>query len=163
MELLLVVTIILIIASILIPNWINAIHKAKQRRTMAELKQVGTAWMSWLTDQEGSVSSGAARTFNASVLEELTYEEVYAYLHPSNDFFYIQDLPKKDAWGSQLSFWMNPNLGSDVQIMLCAAARDDVFDTCNGSGTMTAGPFFSTDFDRDIVWADGSLVTWPDF
>ena len=161
MELLLVVTIILVVASILIPNWIDALHKAKQRRTMAELKQIGTAWMSWLTDQEGSTSPGAAKTFDASELQEVTYEEIFGYLHPSDSFFYLQELPTEDAWGSQLSFWMNPNTGSGAQLMLCSAARDNVFDTCDGSATQAAGPFMSTNFDLDIIWADGSLVRWP--
>jgi general secretion pathway protein G len=161
MELLLVVTIILIVASILIPNWLNAIHKAKQKRTMAELKQIGLAWMSWLTDQQGPVSSGAPKTFNASSLEELDYVDLYNYLHPSDSFFYLQDLPKEDAWGSQLSFWKNPDLHSGSQAMICAAARDNIFNAC-GNTSVEIGPFESTDYDRDIIWADGSLLRWPE-
>ena len=55
-ELLIVVAIIGIIAAILIPNLIDALQKAKQKRTMADMRNVGTAWLSWVTD----VVSGAA-------------------------------------------------------------------------------------------------------
>ena len=49
-ELLIVVAIIGIIAAILIPNLIDALQKAKQKRTMADMRNVGTAWLSWVTD-----------------------------------------------------------------------------------------------------------------
>ena len=162
MELLLVVTIILIVASILIPNWIDAIHKAKQKRTMAELKQIGGAWMSWLTDQIGVASAGAAKTFDPSGLVQMSYPQIYNYLHPSETFFYLQEVPEEDAWGSSLSYWMDPTMSSESQVMICAAARDNVFDTCTNSGAMPVGPFLSTDFDQDIIWADGVLLRWPD-
>ena len=50
-ELLVVIAIIGIIAAILIPNLLDALQKAKQKRTVADLRDTGTAWMSWLTDQ----------------------------------------------------------------------------------------------------------------
>jgi type II secretory pathway pseudopilin PulG len=162
MELLLVVTIILIVASIMIPNFIDALHKAKQKRTMAELNQIGGAWMSWITDQVGVASAGAGKTYDMTNLQEFSYEQIYNYLHPSETFFYVQELPRRDAWGSSMSFWMDPALAGDSQIMICAAARDDVFDTCDGSDTMPVGPFLSTDFDQDIIWGDGILLRWPD-
>ena len=161
-EVLLVISIILIIASIFIPNWIDAIHKAKQKRTMAELNQIGNAWMSWLADQVGVASAGAAKTYDAGSFTQLTYQQLFGYLHPSNTFFYLDTLPERDAWGSQISYYQNPNLGSDSQLMICAAARDDTFDICANRGSLPVGPFLSTDFDQDIVWADGVLLRWPE-
>ena len=161
-ELLLVVLIIGLIASIMIPNLIDALHKAKQRATMAELRLTGTAWMSWLTDQAGAASAGAAQTYDVAGFDALDYPEIYGYLHPSDTFFYMQQVPERDAWGSQLTFYMNPELGSDRQLMLCAAARDNIYDTCDGKTAIPIGPFIGTDFDQDIVWADGFLVRWPE-
>ncbi|MBP8846490.1 MAG: prepilin-type N-terminal cleavage/methylation domain-containing protein, partial [Thermoanaerobaculia bacterium] len=43
-ELLIVVAIIGIIAAILIPNLIDALQKSKQKRTMADMRNLGTAW-----------------------------------------------------------------------------------------------------------------------
>ncbi|NIM01008.1 MAG: prepilin-type N-terminal cleavage/methylation domain-containing protein, partial [Acidobacteria bacterium] len=42
-ELLIVVAIIGIIAAIAIPNLLNAIDRGKQKRTMADLRSIGTA------------------------------------------------------------------------------------------------------------------------
>lgn len=161
-ELLLVVLIIGLIASIMIPNLIDAIHKAKQRRTMGELRLIGTAWMSWLTDQAGASSAGAQQFYRVNGFVALTYEQIYGYLHPSDTFFYMQDVPERDPWGSQLTFYQNTSPLTDNQLLLCAAARDNVYDTCKEGEDIPIGPFLATDFDQDIVWADGFLVRWPD-
>ncbi len=161
-ELVLVVLIIGLVASIMIPNLIDAIHKAKQRRTMSELKLLGTAWMSWLTDQAASSAAGAQQTYKVDGFNKLSYGQIYGYLHPSDTFFYMQAVPNKDAWGSQLTYYQNSDPFTDQQLLLCAAARDDKYETCDGTKDIPIGPFLATDFDQDIVWADGYLVRWPD-
>ncbi len=161
-ELLLVVLIIGLIASIMIPNLIDALHKAKQRRTMGELRLIGTAWMSWLTDQAGASAAGAQQLYKVDGFNALEYGEIYGYLHPSDTFFYMQAVPENDAWGSHLTFYLNSNPLTDNQLLLCAAARDNVYETCDGTKDIPIGPFLATDFDQDIVWADGFLVRWPD-
>ena len=50
-ELLIVVAIIGIITAIAIPNLLNAIDKGKQKRTMADIRSVGTACESYQVDQ----------------------------------------------------------------------------------------------------------------
>src|SRR5205809_2688191 len=62
-ELLIVVAIIGILAAIAIPNLLNAINRARQKRTMADMRNVATAWEARATDvgiysAAGSVSSG---------------------------------------------------------------------------------------------------------
>src|SRR5258706_1489699 len=49
-ELLIVVAIIGIIAAIAIPNLLNAIDRGKQKRTMADMRSVGTAVESYAVD-----------------------------------------------------------------------------------------------------------------
>src|SRR5436305_14595310 len=61
-ELLIVVAIIGIIAALLIPNFLDALQKAKQKRTVADMRNAGTAMFSWLTDQVGAAAAGAAAT-----------------------------------------------------------------------------------------------------
>ena len=161
-ELVLVILIIGLIASIMIPNLIDALHKAKQRRTMGELRLIGTAWMSWLTDNAGASAAGAQQTYKVTGFNALTYAQIYNYLHPSDTFFYMQEVPERDPWGSQLTFYLNSNTLSDSQLLLCAAARDNIYETCNGTDDIPIGPFVATNFDQDIVWADGFLVRWPD-
>ncbi len=160
-ELLLVVAIIGLISSILIPNLLDAVQKAKQRRTMGELRLIGTAWMNWFTDQNGAASAGASKTYNVGDFARLDYEVIFNYLHPSDTFFYMQSVPEEDPWGSDLRYYMNTNPQSEQQLLLCAVARDSTPDACDGD-EIPIGPFLATDFDQDIVWADGSLIRWPD-
>ena len=50
-ELLIVVAIIGIIAAIAIPNLLNAIDRGKQKRTMADIRSLGTAVESYAVDK----------------------------------------------------------------------------------------------------------------
>ena len=59
-ELLIVVAIIGIIAAILIPNLLDALQKAKQKATVADVRNIGTAWYSWMTDQASASAAGQA-------------------------------------------------------------------------------------------------------
>lgn len=162
MELLIVVTIIMLVASIMIPKLINAVHKAKQRKTMAEVNSVGTAWMSWLTDQVGAASAGAAKTYSTEGFIPVDYPDIVSHLRPSNTFFYMDSVPESDGWGSALNYYRQGNLLGERQLLICASARDGVFDVCDVSQPLPIGPFLSTDFDQDIIWADGMLVRWPE-
>src|SRR4051794_41911969 len=61
-ELLIVIAIIGILAAILIPNLLDAMEKAKQKRTVADMRITGTAMFAWLSDEVGAASAGAAVT-----------------------------------------------------------------------------------------------------
>ena len=49
-ELLIVVAIIGILAAIAIPNLLTAMQRAKQKRTMADIRTIATAWEARATD-----------------------------------------------------------------------------------------------------------------
>ena len=98
-ELLIVVAIIGIIAAILIPNLIDALQKAKQKRTVADMRNIGTAWLSWVTDVVSAGAAGASATqFNGSLYgTTLTRANLFSTLHPSSTFFYTNEVPPKDG------------------------------------------------------------------
>lgn len=160
-ELLIVVAIIGIIAAILIPNLLDALQKAKQKRTVADIRNTGTAWMSWLTDQVGAASAGQGKTYNASTFGTVSYSELFEYLHPSSTFFYMQEVPQIDGWKYDLTFAKAANLLDANTLIICSGGRDAGPSgvACNASWTVS--PFVSTDYDQDIVWADGYFVRWP--
>jgi prepilin-type N-terminal cleavage/methylation domain-containing protein len=160
-ELLIVVAIIGIIAAILIPNLLDALQKAKQKRTVSDLRNAGTAWMSWLTDQVGAASAGSQKTYPASRLQSKQYSEVYAYLHPNSTFFYMQEVPELDGWRYNIQFAHAANLLDSSVLMIGAPCRDNTF----SPGFLVdrpINPFIATDYDQDIVWADGYFVAWPE-
>lgn len=160
-ELLIVVAIIGIIAAILIPNLLDALQKAKQKRTVSDTRNVGTAWMSWLTDQVGAASAGAGKIYAGAGHEDVDYEELFQYLHPSNSFFYMQEIPEQDGWDYDYHYAMNTDQVQSNVLIICSTGRGGVsLAACESNWGVH--PFLSTDYDQDIVWADGYFVRWPE-
>lgn len=159
-ELLIVVAIIGIIAAILIPNLIDALQKAKQKRTMADQRNVGTAFLSWVTDQASAAAAGGANTTQWSPLYTLkNHQWLATTLHPSTTFFYMNEVPALDGWKhSYVVGYGGDPLASQV-IMLASGGRNGDLTTI--PATQTIGPFTPTDYDQDIIWADGFFVRWP--
>ena len=150
-ELLIVVAIIGIIAALLIPNFLDALQKAKQKRTVADARNVGTAEMSWLTDQ---ISAAAAGAFNLASYTANTASGMNTKLVPQ----YIQQVPQKDGWKNNYDYWLETTNFSKKSIM---AIRSRGQGGSASSTTYTAGGFEPTDYAQDIVWADGFFVRWP--
>ncbi len=161
-ELLIVVAIIGIIAAILIPNLIDALQKAKQKRTMADMRNVGTAWMSWITDVVSAGAAGQGNTFDSAGYDTpLAAADLYSTLHPSTTFFYINDVPARDGWKSTYGYaWSGNPLASQV-IGIASGGRNTDVAGFTDVGTPTIGPFVPTQYDQNIIWADGFFVRWP--
>jgi prepilin-type N-terminal cleavage/methylation domain-containing protein len=169
-ELLIVVAIIGIIAAILIPNLLDALQKAKQKRTVADVRNTGTAWMSWLIDinsaasagQTGTGSGGSGKSFyGTSHATTVTYAEMFGFLRPTDTFFYMQEVPPLDGWGGPINYAMATDLAQASTISIYSGARDKVYVDGTPSTDMITYGFLSTDYDQDIVWADGYFVRWP--
>ena len=156
-ELLIVIAIIGIIVSMLIPNLLDAMQKAKQKRTMADVRITGTAMFSWLTDQVGAAAAGQANSnvAIASYGPERTSAALESLLAPN----YLQVVPPIDGWKFPYEYYLKTgSLVHERQVMLIRSqGRDKAFD----SATYTVTSFESTDYDQDIVWADGFMVRWP--
>ncbi len=161
-ELLIVVAIIGIIAAILIPNLLDALQKAKQKRTVADMRNTGTAWMSWLTDQVGAASAGAGKSWKGDLTEDQEYTDLFGYLHPSDTFFYMQEVPQEDGWKYDYLYGMNDNLLDSNVLVICSGGRDGALeaDGCAGE-THDVAPFVATDYNKDIIWGDGYFISWP--
>jgi type II secretion system protein G len=152
-ELLIVIAIIGIIAAILIPNFLDSLQKAKQKRTMGDMKDVGTAWFSWMTDQFGAAAAAGqtkftlpATTWTANVTTDLVPQ-------------YIQRVPLQDAWNNDILYCRATNvLTAETALGIVSSGRDGNVVTC---GAVDAGTFEPTDYDQDLVWADGFFVHYP--
>ncbi len=158
-ELLIVVAIIGIIAAILIPNLIDALQKAKQKRTVSDIRNTGTAIMSFITDEVSAAAAGSGQEFTWTAAGASDYASVFALLRPSDTFFYMQDVPEKDGWKGTYQMFINTadiDAASGVAGMR-SSGRDGEF----GADTFTSGPFDATAYASDIVWADGYFVAWP--
>src|SRR5512140_2847474 len=101
-ELLIVVAIIGILAAIAIPNLLTAMQRAKQKRTMADIRAIATAWEARATDMNTYSAAGA--TFNIASWTAVSYTPgIINLLTPT----YIKSMPQKDGWGTPYGFAMD--------------------------------------------------------
>ncbi|HVS04405.1 MAG TPA: prepilin-type N-terminal cleavage/methylation domain-containing protein [Thermoanaerobaculia bacterium] len=154
-ELLIVVAIIGLLAAMLIPNLLDALQKAKQKRTVADMRLIGGAMMGWLTDEAAAAAAGAASTLvTMSNYSPIGDASLAALLVPQ----YIQEIPPWDGWKLDYDFRLNVEKPSGSKVMAIRSASAD--GTFSGD-TYTAGPFDPTEYEQDIVWTDGFFVRWP--
>ncbi len=159
-ELLIVVAIIGIIAAILIPNLIDSLQKGKQKRTMGDMRNTGTCWMSWLTDQIGAGAAGTkTRTYDIAATGMVTIDplDLLQSLYQSQTFFYCQEVPIVDGWGNQMEYRLNSELLAANVMNIRSPGRTTGFEPT----TYTIGAFVATQYDSDIVWADGLFIRYP--
>jgi type II secretory pathway pseudopilin PulG len=152
-----------LVSAILIPNFVDATQKAKQKRTVADIRNVGTAMMSWLIDEldeDLTTDLGADRDGGSWSVEDpsrsyerVSRERIVALLVPD----YIAVVPEHDGWGHTLEFAVNDDLLGESVLSIRSPGEDGVFD----AELYQPRSFVSTDYDRDVVWADGYFVRWP--
>jgi general secretion pathway protein G len=143
-ELLIVVAIIGIIAAIAIPNLLNAINRGRQKRSMADLRTVGTAVEAYAVDMAfyPTFHEGAGAPFDPAW---------FTFLEPT----YVKTVPRNDGWRTAF------NAASESRFYtLGSAARDKVFEhdlddnAYNGRTTQV--------MDCDIVYSLGSFMSYPE-
>jgi len=162
-ELIIVVAVIGIIAAILIPNLLDALQKTKQKRTMADMRDLGTAWFSWLTDQVSAAAAGTSThqyDFN-QLTKELSADDLFSSLYISSDMFYTRSVPERDGWGRGYEYRWSGNPSTSPVVGIRSLGRDGVEGPNGSGGVYTMGPFLTSDYDQDIVWADGFFVVYP--
>ena len=137
-ELLIVVAIIGIIAAIAIPNLLNAIDRGKQKRTMADIRSVGTAVESYSIDNNNYPKAGTT----------------YATLTTNIEPLYIRKAPTKDGWNQALQVDVDTN---GTTYTLCSPAKNGGTTDCGGS---SGGA--STSFEDDITFSNGSFTQFPE-
>ena len=126
------VAIVGIIAAIAIPNLLNAIDKAKQKRTVADMRSIGEAFEGYRADN---------RSYPAG--DDL--ESLRSQLEPT----YIGSLPMRDGWDHPFVVTSD---GSAYQLI--SRGKDGISDGCDGGTT--------SNFNEDICFRDGAFNQWPE-
>lgn len=154
-ELLIVVAIIGILAAMLIPNLLDAMHKAKQKRTVADIRITGTAMMAWLSDEVGAAAAGQASTsVDIGSYQPISRAGLAGLLVPS----YIEVVPLLDGWKTPYEYFLDTTNPLNRQVMGMGSGGRDKSAL---AGTYTVGSFDPTDYEQDILWVDGYFVRWP--
>lgn len=156
-ELLIIVVVIALIATILLPMYLNSLQVSKQKRTMSDMTQVGTALMSWVSDQVGGAAAGTTTVVEVDITDygsALAQETLEGMLVPQ----YLQSLPEFDAWGNPMEYRVNVNnLGADELMAIRSAGGDRTY----SGDKYNAGAFDPRAYNEDLVWVDGTFVRWP--
>ena len=138
-ELLIVVAIIGIIAAIAIPNLLNAIDRGKQKRTMADIRSVGTSIEEYAIDNSYYPNVASEANISGSAMET-SVEPVY-----------IRNVPVNDGWGFSMRY-----VSDTTEYTVCSGAKDG----SSPCGTSASGA--TTTFSDDITFSNGSFVQWPE-
>lgn len=141
-ELLVVVAIIGILAAIAIVNYLNAVTRARQKRTMADMRTIANAWETRASETLAYTSAGF--TYPGT---PVTYTGLVNMLNPG----YIKNVPRVDGWSRNLEF-----AAQDKVYAIRSPGRDGVFE---GTDYSTDG---TTDPDCDIVFSNGNFVRYPE-
>ncbi len=148
-ELLIVVAIIGILAAIAIPNLLNAISRAKQKRTLSDIRVIAIAWEARATDMN---------RYNASGIDGVSLPVTMAQLTPAVQPTYIRVLPQKDGWNQDFICLVDQTWGAATpasRYMIVSGGADQTV-----TATVSQGPF--TNYDCDIVYSNGVFISYPE-
>jgi type II secretion system protein G len=149
-ELLIVVAIIGILAAIAIPNLLTALQRSRQKRSMADMRTVATAWEARATDTNSYAAAGADITWPATSLD---VSVLGSMLVPT----YIKKFPEYDGWGMKFRVGYDQPAGRNYSIKSYGADKVESF-----TGTSSTGPVTTGDFDCDIIFSLGNFVMYPE-
>jgi type II secretion system protein G len=130
-ELLIVVAIIGIIAAIAIPNLLNAIDRGKQKRTMADLRSIGTSIEAYAVDNNVYPTAADAATLAGAITP-----------------VYIKSMPQTDGWSNTLQVD-----STSSAYTIYSYGKDGTGTTC------TAG--ITTTFQDEICFVNGQFLRYP--
>jgi general secretion pathway protein G len=147
-ELLIVVAIIGILAAIAIPNLLNALQRGKQKRTMADIRNLAVAIEAYQVDYNNYPSATCATNlYTGDAFVSLTTSS-FSNLSPT----YIALPPVKDGWDNFMYYSVD---SSHNNYAIKSFGRDKTDDGVVNCGT-------TSNFNTDIVYADGTFIQYPE-
>ena len=147
-ELLVVLAVIGILATIGIFNYLGALQRSKQKRTMADMRTIASAWEA--RGSEGRMYNAGGYTFPAA---PMSFAQVTALLVPT----YSKGLPRVDGWGRPFEFACDQPVGGPPASMY--GIRSGGSDAAFEGATYTPGTF--SEYDCDIVYSEGTFIRYP--
>lgn len=129
-----------ILAAIAIPNFLTAMQRSKQKRTMADMRTIATALDAYGTEHFGEEYPAGT-----------TVAELRSHLEPK----YLQTLPVRDGWEHELRYMPLPGRG----YVIVSAGANMTFEA-ESPDEYASG--VTTHFDCDIVFANGEFRLYPE-
>ncbi len=128
-----------------------------QQQTVSDIRNLGTAMFSWLTDQLSAAAAG--QNWKEMDVEDGFVSVSRAELEEILVPHYIPAIPKKDGWGNDYELYLNLE---DLMVYKMMAIRSPGRDGRFSRGPYKAGSFTPEDYDQDIVWVNGYFLRWPE-
>ncbi|MCP5108172.1 MAG: hypothetical protein GY950_32595, partial [bacterium] len=130
-----------IVAAIAVPNMLTAVQKGKQKATMGDMKTIGLAIDSYMTDHNKAP-------------EGKTLLEIKDKLQP----FYIKTLPLKDAWGKDFHY-SHGTTDNKVYYAIGSGGKNGVFKGWDRTEVYIVTTMKG--FDKDIIFSNGKFTFGP--
>lgn len=134
-ELLVVVAVIGVISAIALPNLMNSLDKAKQKKTMSDVRSIGVAIEAYATD----TAKYPVSTAN------------WAALKVHIDPYFIKAPPDADGWSNT---WDAGTTAAGDNYTVASNGKDGI------AGVRPGG--MTQNFNCDIVFSQGRFYQWPE-
>lgn len=147
-ELLVTVAILGIVMAIAIINYRNAIDRARQRRSMSDMRSLATGMEAYATDHNRYPPSAAFTLPVGLDLPTGNLDTTRPYLQPT----YLRFAPVTDGWNS---WFLYGTTAERTDYAIRSAGREGVPQTDPAYGP-------TSDFRDDIILVNGQFVQWPE-
>ena len=147
-ELIVTVAIIGILVAIAVVNYRNAIDRARQRRSMADMRGIASAIETYAADFDRYPPAAGLTLPEGLDLPADTLLAARPYLQPT----YVLHLPVVDGWNSWFLYSTTATF-SDYALRTAGVGGEP-------QAAPPGGP--TTDFRDDIILVNGQFVQWPD-
>lgn len=137
---LMLIAVLGILAAIAIPNFITAKQRAKQHRTMADIRSIAVAVEAYASDNNEFPKS----------LEQVAPK-------------YLKVVPRVDGWGHPFEYECVADGTSEcTRYVIGSRAQDGQFENGKLRDAVPQTPRATTNFDCDILYSNGAFVEYPE-
>jgi len=147
-ELLVVVAIVGILSAIAVWAYQKGMIRARQKRTMADMRTIAVAWEARALDQKQYNAAGFSMPGNV-----VSYPQVVTLIAPD----YLKIVPRIDGFGFEYQFALDQTIGGGAEATeysIRSPGKDGVFDP-----SMIIGG--TTNPDNDIIYSGGAFISYP--
>jgi len=141
-----VVAIIGILAAIAIPNFLTAMQRSKQKRTMADVRSVATAVEAYGADNNGYP-------------KVTSFDELRPLITPK----YIGSLPTVDGWGHPFRYaCVEEEEGRCTSYVVGSGGKDGNFAHEDAHAYLESPLGGTSSFDCDLIYSNGQFIDYPE-